>query len=162
MTLTAHAVVGAGLAAAMPAHPVLGLCAAFASHFLLDAIPHYDYKIRSASIHPKLGGPMRFDRALLLDFFSIGGDFGLGMLLALVFFATPASALLVAAGAFAGTLPDALQFVYARFKHEPLVSLQTFHQWMHTPYRLREHPALGWMSQALFLVAFVFAMKMFI
>jgi hypothetical protein len=160
MTLTAHAIVGAGIMAAMPAHPVLGGCAAFASHFLLDAIPHYDYRIRSASINPKIGAPMRFNRALLLDFFSIGGDFTLGIILGILFFATPATWWLIAAGAFAGTLPDALQFVYMRIHHEPFVSLQRFHKWIHTRIKLREHPLFGIASQVLFLVVFVALARM--
>ena len=159
MTLTAHAIVGAAVVATIPAHPVLGVCAAFASHFLADAIPHYDYHIRSASINPKVGGKITFDRALLLDFFSIGGDFALGMILAILLFATPVTWWLVVAGAFAGTLPDALQFVYSKFKHEPLVSLQRFHKWIHTSVHMREHLMLGIVSQVFFLVAVVTAAK---
>lgn len=162
MTLTTHAIVGAGIAAMMPAHPVLGICAAFASHFALDAIPHWDYPIRSASVNPKIGAPMKFDRALMLDFFSIGGDFALGILLALMFFVTPTSWWLVAIAAFAGQLPDALQFVYSRFRHEPLVSLQRFHQWIHTRHRLRERPMLGAVSQVLLLAVFVFLLKTYV
>lgn len=161
MTLTAHAIVGAGIMAAMPAHPVLGVCAAFASHFLLDAIPHYDYKIRSASINPKIGGRMKFDRALLLDFFSIGSDFALGIILGLLLFATSAW-WLIAAAAFAGQLPDALQFAYMRIRREPLASLQRFHKWIHTSYHLREHPVFGIASQALFLIVFVVLTKIYI
>jgi len=155
MTLTAHAIVGAGIAAVLPSHPILGVCAAFASHFLVDAIPHYDYQIHSASINPKVGGRITFNRALFLDLVSIGGDFVLGIALALFFFATPATCWLIAIGAFAGQLPDGLQFVYSRFKHEPLVSLQRFHQWIHTSHHLREHPMFGVTSQVFFLIAFV-------
>lgn len=159
MTLTAHAIVGAAVVAVVPSHPLLGVSAAFASHFLLDAIPHYDYQIRSASIHPLKGAPMTFDRALLLDFFAIGSDFALGIILGLILFATPATWLLVGVGAFAGQLPDALQFVYTRFKHEPLVSLQRFHKWIHTKYRMRGRFVLGIVSQVLFLAVFVVLAK---
>ena len=162
MTLTAHAIVGAGIVSAMPAHPLLGICVAFASHFVLDAIPHYDYQIRSSSINPKIGAPMKFDRTLLLDFFSIGSDFVLGVLLALFLFATPATLWLIATAAFAGTLPDALQFAYILSRREPLVSLQRFHRWTHTRIRLREHPIFGVASQVLFLVVFVTIERAFI
>ncbi len=154
--------VGAGIAATMPAHPLLGLSAAFASHFLVDAIPHYDYKIRSASINPKIGAAMKFDRALLLDFFSIGWDLAFGMILSVLLFATPATWILVAIGAFAGALPDALQFVYTRFQHEPLVSLQRFHKWMHTSHHMREHSVFGVISQVVFLGVFVLLAKTFL
>lgn len=158
MTLTAHAIVGAGIAAALPAHPVFGVCAAFASHFLVDAIPHYDYHIRSASINPELGGGMKFDRALLQDFLAIGSDFALGLLLALFFFATPSTLWLILSAAFAGQLPDALQFVYIRFPHG-LLYLQRFHKWVHTKRHLRKHPALGTISQVFFILAFVAVAK---
>lgn len=161
MTLTAHAIVGGAIAAAMPTHPILGIGAAFASHFLIDAIPHYDYKVRSASIHPKKGDPMKYDRALLLDFFSIGTDFALGLLLAFVLFATPATWFLVLVAAFAGQFPDALQFAYTRAPHV-LGGLQRFHEWIHTGYRMRGQLALGIVTQVAFLVVFVFVAKVYL
>ena len=158
MTLTAHAIVGAAVVAAIPSHPILGVCAAFASHFLVDAIPHYDYRIRSASINPQVGAPMKFDRALLFDFFVIGGDFFLGIFLGIVLFSTPSTWPLVAVGAFAGTLPDGLQFAYSRFPRS-LVLLQKFHTWIHTRIHLRGQLALGIISQVAFLVVFVTVAK---
>lgn len=161
MTLTAHAVVGAAVVAALPGHPLLGISAAFASHFLVDAIPHYDYRIRSASIHPKKGAPMKFDKALLLDFFSIGSDFALGILLGVLLFSTPATRWLIAAGAFAGMFPDALQFAYTRMPRL-LGPLQRFHQWIHSPNGMRSTPVWGVVSQILFLMLFVLVMKMYV
>lgn len=161
MTLTAHAIVGAGIAAAMPAHPVLGVCLAFLSHFPVDAIPHYDYSLRSDSINPKKGGTIRFDKALAIDLFHIGVDFLLGLALGTLFFATSATWPLIAVAAFAGMLPDGLQFLYTRFPREPLATLQRFHQWIHTPYRLHGHRMLGIVSQVVFLIAFVIVMKAF-
>jgi len=159
MTLTAHAIVGAGVAALIPAHPVLGVCAAFASHFLVDAIPHYDYQIRSESVRPQIGAPMKFDRALLHDFLAIGSDCLLGLMLAVFFFGTAATWLLILIAAFAGQFPDALQFAYSRWKHQPLVSLQKFHHSVHTKRRLREHPMLGITSQIFFIAAVVVAVQ---
>jgi len=48
MTLAAHSIVGGATVSLMPTHPVLGLCLAFARHFVLDAMPHWDYPMRSA------------------------------------------------------------------------------------------------------------------
>ncbi len=159
MTLTAHAIVGAGVAAMIPTHPVLGVCAAFASHFLVDAIPHYDYQIRSASIHPQKGGTMTFDRALLFDLLAIGSDFVLGIMLAIFFFATPQTVLLIALAAFAGQFPDALQFAYTRAPHL-LAPLQRFHYWIHTKHHLREHPVFGVVSQIVLIALFIVLLKM--
>lgn len=159
MTLTAHAIVGAGIATIMPTHPVLGICTAFASHFALDALPHRDYQIRSASITPKKGGVMRLDRALVLDLISIGTDFAFGFALATTLFATTVSWPYIICAAFAGMLPDALQFAYLKWPHQPLVSLQRFHEWIHTSHHMRAYPILGWISQASFLGMFVIAAR---
>ena len=154
MTLTTHAIVGGAIVSVMPAHPLLGVCVAFASHFLLDAIPHWDYPIRSFSLNPEIAGPMKCDRALFADMVTIGADALLGIALALILFVTQRSIILVLFGACAGILPDALQFAYMRFPREPLPSLQRFHQWIHTSHNLRE-PLLGILSQFAFVVVFV-------
>ena len=159
MTLTTHAVVGAAVASLFPQEPALALCAAFASHFLVDAIPHHDYSIRSASVDPKIGAPMKFDRALLRDAVVIGGDALLGIALALFFFATPQNFVLIFFAACAAILPDPLQFVYAHFPREPLATLYRFHQWIHTPHRLKDAPVLGVISQVAFLVVVVVSVK---
>jgi len=45
MILTTHAIVGAALASFLSSHPAAAFVAGFASHFVLDAIPHVDYPI---------------------------------------------------------------------------------------------------------------------
>jgi hypothetical protein len=142
----------------MPAHPLLVVCMAFASHFLLDAIPHWDYPIRSASINPEIAGPMKYDRALFADMVTIGADALLGIVLALILFTSQSSIILVFFGACAGILPDALQFAYMRFPRQPLASLQRFHQWSHTSHKL-SNPLLGVLSQSTFVVAFVMIVR---
>jgi hypothetical protein len=131
---------------------------AFASHFLLDALPHWDYPIRSASVNPHTAAPMKYDHALLVDAVTIGADAVLGIVLALVLFTNPERLLLVLLGAGAGILPDLLQFAYMRFPREPLASLQRFHRWMHTTYRMRK-PLPGMLSQLAFVVAFVLIIR---
>src|SRR3984885_11655680 len=121
LTLTTHAIVGAAIACVLPAHPCLVIGAAFASHFLLDAIPHWDYPLRSDSVNPNVAGAMKYDRALLADMVMIGTDGLLGIALALFLLATPGDSFLVLCAASAAILPDALQFAYIRFPHEPLV-----------------------------------------
>ncbi len=158
MTLTTHAAAGAALATLVPEHPLIGFAAGFASHFLLDAIPHYDYAIRSGAVDPKIGAPLRLDRAFMLDMVRIGSDALAGLLLSMVLFAAPGVLLAVLAGAVGGILPDALQFVYAHVKREPLVTLQRFHQWIHAKRRLELEGKLmlGVISQ-LALVALIAA-----
>jgi hypothetical protein len=156
LTLTTHGVVGGAIVSLIPAHPVLGLCLAFASHYLLDGIPHLDYPIRSASLGS--AAPMKYDTALLTDAITISADAVLGVALALLLFAARGSIALVACGALAAILPDVLQFAYTRFPHEPLASLQTFHRWAHTSKGMKQ-PILGIVSQVIFLVVIVIAAR---
>ncbi len=160
MTLTAHALVGAAVVSLMPAHPVVGLCLAFASHFVLDAIPHWDYPIQSDSVNPKIGAAMRYDRALLIDALTIGFDGALGVACALLLFATRKNIGLVVFGACAAIFPDALQFIYIRFPHEPLSSLQRFHEWAHSSTSLSKHPIFGIGSQATLIVIIAIVVRM--
>jgi hypothetical protein len=131
----------------IPAHPYLAICAAFASHFLLDAVPHWDYPIRSDSVKPGIGSAMIFDGALLADFAAISFDALLGITLALILLARPNNFILVLCAAAAAILPDVLQFAYMRFRHEPLISLQRFHVWIHTSRNLHGCPILGLATQ---------------
>jgi hypothetical protein len=141
----------------MPADPYLAIAAAFASHFLLDAIPHWDYPIRSNSVKPGVAAAMKYDRALLADLLTIGTDAVLGLGLALLLLARPNDFAPVLAGAGAAILPDALQFAYMRFPREPLISLQRFHLWMHTSRSLHARPLLGLSAQIclIFLVVLI-------
>jgi len=132
MILTTHAVVGAALASFLPSHPVAAFAVGFASHFVLDAIPHVDYPIKSRSVNPRIGAPMVLDRALLQDAVTIGSDGLFGIIAALFLFSSSANFWAILMGAIGAILPDPLQFVYTRFPHEPLRSLQRFHLWAHS------------------------------
>ena len=159
MTLTTHAVVGAAVVSMLPQHPVLGVCLAFASHFAIDAIPHWDYPIASASINPLMGSSMKYDKSLILDATRIGADALTGVSLAVLFFASPQTLTPIVLGACAGILPDPLQFVYTRFRREPLVSLQLFHQWIHTKNYMKNAVFLGVSTQLIFIATIVIAVK---
>ena len=76
MTLTTHAIFGAGLASLMPEHPVAAFIAGFASHFVLDAIPHWDYAILSESVDPNFGKKIIVDRTLILVGYFPGNGHG--------------------------------------------------------------------------------------
>jgi hypothetical protein len=154
LTLTTHAIVGAAIASVLPAYPSLAIAAAFASHYLLDAIPHWDYPILSDSVKHNVAAAMKYDRALLADMLMIGTDATLGIALALLLLARSSDLALVLCGATAAILPDALQFAYIRFPCEPLISLQRFHSWMHASRNLRGRPILG-LSAQVALVLFV-------
>ena len=157
MTLATHAIIGAALATAIPEHPVAAFTAGFASHFIIDAIPHWDYPIWSDSVNPQVAAPVRLDRALVLDAVSIGFDALAGLAVSVLAFGEPGAFAAVLAGAAGGILPDPLQFVTSRFPHEPLLSLQRFHMWIHTKRRLRTEGRhfTGISSQILFVIAVI-------
>jgi hypothetical protein len=154
MILSTHALVGAAIANLLPAHPEAAFALGFASHFALDAIPHADYPLRSASLDPKIGAPLRFDRALLRDVLMIGTDGLLGLVLAIILFASAENQWAILLGAIGAMLPDAIQFLHARFPHEPLRTLQRLHRWAHTKTEINDRVALAIASQALVVVAF--------
>jgi hypothetical protein len=156
MILSTHAIVGAALATFVPSHPVAAFMMGFASHFALDAIPHWDYPIKSPSVNPRIGAPVVFDKALVQDALSIGFDGLLGIIAACVLFGSPANFWSILLGAVGAILPDPLQFVHARAPFEPLRTLQRFHIWAHTNKQIKG-VVLGAGMQAA-LVAFVVAL----
>jgi hypothetical protein len=135
MTLTAHAITGAGLACLMPERPLLGFAVGFISHFVLDAIPHWDYHLNSMKEDRK--NPMNNDLSMNMnfakDFIKIGLDGVVGLLLSyfILCFWMNYSLLIVLCGAIGAMAPDALQFVYMKWRHQPFTSLQKFHLWIH-------------------------------
>ncbi|WP_176477168.1 hypothetical protein [Mesorhizobium sp. WSM4313] len=154
MILSTHALVGAALGSFLPANPAAALALGFGSHFVLDAIPHWDYPIRSSSLSLRIDAPVQLDRALLLDVMILGADALLGILVAVLFFGSPENQWAILLGAFGAMLPDPLQVVHARFPHGPLRMLQRFHGWIHADKRISKAFPLGVTSQ-LILVAVV-------
>ena len=157
MILSTHALVGAAIASFVPSHPAAAFVLGFASHFALDAIPHWDYPIRSASVNPKICAPMKFDRALFHDVVTIGSDGFFGLVIALFLFASPATQWVALLGALGAMLPDALQFLHARLPHEPLRTLQRLHRWAHSERELKDQVLLGVGSQLLLVLAITIA-----
>jgi hypothetical protein len=149
MVLSTHAIVGGAIASLFPGHPVLAVAAGLASHFAIDAIPHWDYPLRSIAIGTGADNRgLTVNAALLGDLALIGFDACLGLALAMLLFANSTTASVVALGAIAGMLPDPLQFVQSVFPREPLNSLQQFHSWIHSNRKLRW--PIGVSSQAAF------------
>ncbi|KKU79639.1 MAG: hypothetical protein UY04_C0005G0014 [Parcubacteria group bacterium GW2011_GWA2_47_7] len=145
MILATHAVVGAAAANIFPGHPMMAFVVGFLSHFVLDAIPHWHYTLLS-SRHDHTD-PMNSDIILNKDFpldlFKIGCDAMLGIGLAVLFLhaTTPYYLSVTILGAIGGIMPDALQFAYFKWRHEPLVTLQRFHHWIHAKSNL-DHQAI--------------------
>lgn len=95
-----HATAGFFIARAIP-NPVLGLAAAVASHYLLDAIPHGD-----AGFGPWLKNPGRVHRIIIVETLDLGT--AALMIAYLVAVHPDRSAWYLIAGGIAGILPDLL------------------------------------------------------
>lgn len=160
MTLATHIVIAAAVAKpAMAIHPALGFFAALISHYLADAIPHWDYKLHSIAEKEIKAENLKWDYQTLLtkDLRNIALDFFLGLAVA-YFFLLPQSTeqiayfLLMASGA---ALPDFLQGVYFTRRAEFLKPIQRLHDFMHTEIKLGPYPLIGIPFQ---LVIFLFSL----
>jgi hypothetical protein len=152
MILSTHAIVGGAIASLVPSHPVLVVAAGFASHFAIDAIPHWDYPLQAISVRPAgESRALNLDNRLWGDLSLIALDACAGVALAIWLFATPATIGAILLGAVAAMVPDPLQVAHALYPREPLKSLQRFHQWIHAKRKLSW--PLGASSQAIFAAA---------
>jgi hypothetical protein len=163
MTLTAHAITGATLATLIPNYPILGFIVGFGSHFILDAIPHWEYPL--ASVKEDKKNPMNNDmivgKNFYRDLFKIGIDGVLGLTLSFLLLRGifHHSLLVIFLGAAGGMAPDALQFFYFKWKHEPLISLQHFHNWIHPKISLDHEPLVGILSQIVIICLVIGILK---
>ena len=142
MTLTAHAITGAALASLVPDQPLVGFAVGFISHFVLDAIPHWDYKLSSKKEdgNNHMNDDMVINKNFIKDILKISFDGILGLLFAYFIFVFyfKFSTFVVLSGVIGAMMPDALQFVYMKWRHEPLISLQKFHLWIHADKKIIE------------------------
>ncbi len=99
MTAPNHALTGAIIGAVIP-NPWLALPLAFLSHFVLDALPHYDV--------PGDTDESRINSRLFLQVQIIGGFVVCAALVAAVWVVHPADWFVVCLAAFLGASPDLL------------------------------------------------------
>lgn len=162
MTLATHIIIAA--AATKPiasAHPIMIFAVAMVTHYLSDAIPHWDYSL--SSIDSEVRHEERAwkfgDATFLRDIRNIALDGLLGTLL-VALIAQPSSfneilwLLFTAAGS---VLPDFLQGVYYTRRADFLRIIHHFHGFMHSKISLGPYPVIGIPLQAvIFLTAFAF------
>ena len=142
---------------------------ALASHYLLDVIPHWEYRLFSVdgfkdkeNDYSKIR--MIFDiKNLLKDFLKVSFDFFAG--LALAWFLTGIfwpdfSLLFLALAAGASVLPDVLQGFYIVSKgtlKKIFLPLYISHLFFHSEFRLKKYPRLGFLFQT-FIVGLIVAL----
>jgi len=150
MTLTAHAITGAALASLTPNNPLMGFAVGFLSHFVLDAIPHWDYALlsRKEDENNPMNNDVVIGKDFVKDILRIALDGIIGLLFACFFyvFYLKYSLFVILCGVVGACLPDALQFVQMKWRHEPFTSLRRFHLWIHSRIRLDNKPVIGILS----------------
>ena len=148
MILSVHATFGAAVASLVPSHPVLGFALGFASHFVLDAIPHKDYDLLSVennpNTEPRLTDDIYKKFRLLRDMSIVSIDALVGLSLAFIFFFDPVHPWIFFIGAISSLIPDFLTFLFLLFKHKPLALFFNFHvSHIHTKFILKFNQVTG-------------------
>lgn len=156
MVLAVHAIVSAAIGAVSP-----GVTASFASglfsHFILDALPHWEYQLISKKLSGSDGQPGDFitGRLFVIDLFKIGLDLTVGLMAAgaLILYFYPEGLGSAFWGAAGGVFPDFLQFVFCQYRWRMLQPLQKFHRWIHTRHKLSARSPAGLLIQAALIFA---------
>ena len=157
MVLTPHSVVGAVIANLMPENPEFGFALAWASHYVLDTIPHYDYNIDNFYNKDENTVNSIFQNTKArLNFLTIGLDFFVGLVICfLLFVRHRQSLILTAVGILGGILPDILQFIYLKFKNQPWIFFQKIHDFFHNPDKMKDRQVKGVLIQIFVVIVFI-------
>lgn len=168
MSLSTHIVMAVAVSVPFLKNPLASFFIGFVSHFLADAIPHWDWLPRSLNIGNGNAMNIGVKRDYRLIFWDVMGVFldsliGIVLVLIVKYPLTDFTLLWgMLAAAFGGILPDGLQFIYFLYKKEPLASLQKFHFWMHTKIRIPHEKVLkGILLQAPFVIVSLVIIRLF-
>ena len=169
MILSVHATFGAAVASLVPTHPVEAFALGFASHFVLDAIPHRDYDLISMEqdlnkkneiidvIYKKF--------KLIRDMVFVTIDALVGLCLAFIFFFNPVYPWVFFIGVVGSLLPDFFTFLYFLLKHKSLASFFKFHSdFIHSKTISNISQSLGVLFQfctLAILIAIIFGVRYF-
>ncbi len=167
MTLATHVIIAGALTRPLAhIHPAASFAAALASHYLSDAIPHWDYALEGInSSNPPNKRLVSLATLLRRDMPRILFDLFLGA--AILFLMTAPHTreniirfILVTAG---GVLPDTMQGIYYVLKHFGyagwLAPIQRFHDRMHTKIKLGAYPRFGVPFQLIIFFIFLFLLR---
>lgn len=158
MILTPHAVVGAALANIFPNNPEIGFSLALASHYVLDTIPHWEYKL-DGFVDEKKDKVTSITKNFKLVFkplLFIFSDFLLAIILSyLLFVRDRYSFYLTIGGVFFSVLPDFLQFVYLKFQNIFWIKVQKIHEIFHGENKYKNKIIKGNLTQIITVVIFL-------
>ena len=154
MILSVHFLFGAAVGGALN-NPVLGLPVAFASHYMLDSLPHREYDINNVTNIATVGW-----RKGIRDFEKIALDISLGFLL--LVFLTPNNTLLpwLLLFGFIACVPDAISFLHFLIPRNILLkNKMRFHKLIHIHENKNDTP---WKIGILFQILTAFAAIVFL
>lgn len=152
MTLGTHIVVGTTLAAAYAGGPASAFGIGLLSHYLMDAITHWDYPIscnKEKSVKAFVSDVLK----VLIDI-TIGVGIVVWAMGPQGFLSMPWLVFAVVGSAF----PDFLQFGLMVHKNKVLNALQRFHHAFHSPFSLNGKPIQGILFQVVIVAFFTFAL----
>jgi hypothetical protein len=145
MTLATHIIIASAITKPIVySNPLLAFAIGLASHYLSDAIPHWDYRL--SSLPEKEADKDRvwnFKKSFRKDIFRIGTDIALGLAVSLLFFNPGEALFYFLLTALASILPDMLQGVFFTKRAGFLKPLQIFHDRMHSRIKLGPYPIIG-------------------
>lgn len=147
MTLATHIIIAAAVSKPVGiAYPVFVFLASLATHYLSDAIPHWDYRLRSLPEEKDMHNrAFSSARAFLHDLKKIVPDALVGISVAALALwpETNEQYLFWALVVIGSVLPDFLQGVYYATHLKILEPIQRFHDLVHTKIKLGPYPKFG-------------------
>ncbi len=165
MILATHGIVGGAIGYLLPQNPILSFFLGCVSHFVIDAIPHWHYRVFSSKRNHEtpLEADMELNKWFIVDLFDIGLDFLIGLAVSVFVFhqnlTFDLALISILAGAFGGVFPDPLQFMYWKMPNKPLRLLQRFHVWIHSETDIDSRHLLGITTQIAFAIAVIWIAK---
>lgn len=118
MVITPHLLAGAVIGAHSP-NVWAAFCFGLISHYLLDALPHWEYLDNL-----KMNGKLKMFAKISLDFI-------IGVIIIFALIWDYPQKLIIISALIGSLLPDALEFFYANFKMKWLKFFHDFHNKIH-------------------------------
>ena len=158
MVLSTHIVIARAITKPLAAgSPILGFFVSWASHYLSDLVPHWDYRLDSLiDEDPKTRAKKLRTRDALGDYIKVAFDalFGAVVAYLMVVPQTAHDWIYLGAVILGSVFPDFIQFLYYLTNWKFLKLFQDFQELLHTKIKLGPKPLIGIPFQAaIFLLA---------
>ena len=152
MTLGTHATAATAIGFFIPGPWWLGWFLSFLSHFLLDAIPHYDYDEKRGGKKP---WHFKINEEFTVNVLKIAVDLVLGLLIPLaIAFWFNLSYIYILGCAILAMAPDFLHPIHLIADWKIFRVIQRFHVWIHNPHKIKR-PLFGYFQQGLIIIFFI-------